>query len=750
MSFGCSPSDVLKLLEFSTRVYLAFKDANENSEAQVASLVKEFTAFHTCLVELGELMKQYGQPMPFPVKEFEATLKRCEKTLDPYADHLVDKKMGVKKFIFTIRYMGMEKEIDGLRKQITGHYQALHMCISFLQLRLHLEATKQTQRLLDAAPPRTVTLGGRAYSTSALGFSSQHAPLSLPAPDEHPLFSEWVIFDRWLQSEDERIAREAEHSRPLSLGDTPAALPSDDDQTAAILYHLRRQVDDAILIEENRTKRMTAEKRSHLSPSDAIRQEVRNMPPAPSRTYTLDTDHSGDFTGFCQHQMSSSSETARPSLSIPLSHSPPSVGPRGDSYFSSIDWAQSPTDTSAFHDAGRTSVSTNRSSISHSPGSQPRSCSADLSPGGTIPETLASYSLRRSLSRTSLATMALGEAALDWKRICRSVEVERKSVKYGAESRDCDVRWRYREDTGISIRAIYHSSQDGKLRTWIEQHFPATGPSIPLTTTYPDGAVSIDFPRNSFGKLDKQYTDIKYTFSTSDSAEKFQTLLYTNNNADAADLKFDRPILTISSDKNPTECRGRNLRLWRRTETHLEDDGPVTFDVLVLLFYTSALEEKGHWIEEPHYAFEWLADTVFNKETDKLTLVFSKDASSWKSDKLFQRRKSSRATSTTVATAAAAPKSPASPSSPSSSSSFFSSQRKRNDSMEIPQLTRAGTRASVASSQSFKTALTSAAHPGRLGNLNRFGYAELEIRFQSKRDRRAFLEVWAEFVKPLR
>ena len=72
--------------------------------------------------------------MPFPVKDFEATLKRCEKTIDPYADHLVDKKMGDKKFIFTIRYIGTEKEVDGLRKQISGHYQALNMCISFLQL----------------------------------------------------------------------------------------------------------------------------------------------------------------------------------------------------------------------------------------------------------------------------------------------------------------------------------------------------------------------------------------------------------------------------------------------------------------------------------------------------------------------------------------------------------------------------------------------------------------------------------------
>jgi wobble nucleotide-excising tRNase len=72
--------------------------------------------------------------MPFPVKDFENTLKKCAKTLEPYTDHLVDKKMSVKKFIFTIRYIGMEKEIDGLRKQISGHYQALNMCTSFLQL----------------------------------------------------------------------------------------------------------------------------------------------------------------------------------------------------------------------------------------------------------------------------------------------------------------------------------------------------------------------------------------------------------------------------------------------------------------------------------------------------------------------------------------------------------------------------------------------------------------------------------------
>lgn len=79
-------------------------------------------------------MKEYGKPLPFPCKDFEATLEKCEKSLEPYAENLVDKKMGIKKILYTVKYMGKEKEIEGLRMQITGHYQALHMCISFLQL----------------------------------------------------------------------------------------------------------------------------------------------------------------------------------------------------------------------------------------------------------------------------------------------------------------------------------------------------------------------------------------------------------------------------------------------------------------------------------------------------------------------------------------------------------------------------------------------------------------------------------------
>lgn len=555
-------------------------------------------------------------------------------------------------------------------------------------------------------PSHTVHRSGRSYSTNTLGDSSHRAPLALTSPDEHPLYSEWKIFDRWLQREDERIAQEAELSRPLSPGDTPAAALSNNVQTAAVLYHLRRQVDDAILIEENRTKRATAEKRSHLAPpSDAMKQQVRDMPPGPLRTYTLDTDHSGDFSMFAQEHMSDSTATVRPSLSVRLS---------SPDYFGSVDWTQSPTSNSP--DPGRTpSIST----VASSEGSPASPSSMD-----TPPTKPSSPGLQRSVSRTSLATIALGEAALDWKRICRSVQVERISVKYGSEDRQCEIRWRYRDDTGISLRAVYQSSQDGKLRTWIEQHFPATGPSIPLTTTYPDGAVSVDFPRGSFGKLYKQYIDIKYTFTGHESADKFQTLLYTNNGANPAELVYDRPILTISSNKNSPECRGRNLRLWRRMEPHLVDGELVTTKVLVLLFYTSALEDRGHWVEEPHYAFEWIADAVYKRDSDKLTLLFSKDASRWAADKLFKRRKSSIRME-----------------SESSSSSLFS--RKRNDSMEIPHSARPDSIApgSPGSISEGNTGFS------RAPSLNRYGYSELEIKFKFKADRRKFLDVWKEHVK---
>jgi hypothetical protein len=111
-----------------------FADANDNSEAQVAGLVREFGTFHKCLLQLEELMKEFGKPLPFPCEDFKETLLRCEKSLKPYSENLVDRKINVKKVLYTIKFIGKEKEIEGLRRQISGHCQALQMCISFLNL----------------------------------------------------------------------------------------------------------------------------------------------------------------------------------------------------------------------------------------------------------------------------------------------------------------------------------------------------------------------------------------------------------------------------------------------------------------------------------------------------------------------------------------------------------------------------------------------------------------------------------------
>jgi len=134
MSFGFSPTDVINLVQLSTRVYNAFKDANDNSERQVAGLVREFTNFHGCLLQLSGLMQEYGKPLPFPYLDFQQTLKRCQETMEPYASHLVDRKMSMKKALYIIKYIGKETEIENLRTELNGHYQALQMCTSFLQL----------------------------------------------------------------------------------------------------------------------------------------------------------------------------------------------------------------------------------------------------------------------------------------------------------------------------------------------------------------------------------------------------------------------------------------------------------------------------------------------------------------------------------------------------------------------------------------------------------------------------------------
>jgi hypothetical protein len=588
-----------------------------------------------------------------------------------------------------------------------------------------------------------MSVGGQWYTSGALGVSSQSTPatpLALPAPDEaHPLYKEWEMFSRYLKAEDERISQDLPIVRPSSWGDTPTYATDGGTDTSAALHRLRCEVENAIMLEEYRDKRTTMGKRSHLSPSDATKQQIQAMPPMPPpRTYTIDTE--------AANRMSHSMATVRLGPSSTSPKASPSFSPqRRQGYFDPDEVVQSPSAPATSYDAKRSSVSSFRSSISLSPG-EPWSHSFGLgmdAPPSTVctsPEYAFSDTLHKVLSTPSLMPFHLPTGALQYSKLCRNVDVERKSSVHAHgkdktmfESHSCDLLWSYRQDGGISLRAMYRSNDGGKARTWTIQDFPALGPSIPLTTTI-GGEVSIDFPRCSFGRLDKHWTDIRYTFADSESSAIFQTLLYTNNGKDAAELLFDRQIRAILSDKHKPECRGKNLRLWRHTETHLKDSGLVNMDVLVLLFYTSSLEDKGHWVEEPHYAFEWLETPVYKKESDKLTLKFSKDPTKWTSDKLFPRRKSSQ-----ISRHGVAPTSPIS--------------RKGNDSMEIPGITRLGTKGSMASSaasiKSNRSFFDRSKASNRLGNVNSFGYSNLDIEFQNSKDRRAFLDVWKKHVRPL-
>jgi hypothetical protein len=610
--------------------------------------------------------------------------------------------------------------------------------------RLNLESSKREQRLLAEPRHRALSLGGQWYNSGAIGASSQSSPsspLALPALEEaHPLYKDWEMFNRWLKNEDERMNHELHLvPRPSSWGDTPAAAPSGDAEISAVLYRLQCEVQDAIVFEENRAKRTAIEKRSHLAPSDAMKQQVRDMPQAPRRINTIETITSdGSYSPFANHDhMDASTPTLRPDASTPSPTASPSTSPRiEEEYFTSNPWVSSPSASPILQTNGRLSFSTigSRTSITSDSHLSPTSLGLGISSSTahTTPDTTAlSTTIRNSLSTPYLAPMTMPEPALGWNKLCRKVDVERKSSErvHGKartifEHQICDLHWCFREDRGMSLVAKYRSSKSGHVKVWTQQDFSARGPSIPRTTTI-DGAVSIDFPRGSCGVLDKSWADIRYTFADSESSVVFQTLLYTNANANPAELLFDRAVRSISSDQNRPECRGRNVRVWRRTECVRGDDK----DVLMLLFYTSCLEEKGHWVEEPCYAFEWLTDSVCKKKSDSLCLVFSKDPEKWTTDKLFQRRKSSTSS-----------KPPTSP-----------KRDKRKDSMEppTPHITRSATGSSASSIKSTRSFFPRSKSSQRIGNINSFGYAKLDIDFQNSMDRRDFVEIWQKYVKGL-
>lgn len=568
-----------------------------------------------------------------------------------------------------------------------------------------------------------MSFGGHYYTFNAysnsFGSSSPSALLALPSPSEaDDLRRDCLLFDRWLRNQDERLAiEEGVSTRPLSLGAIPAVAQSRDEQTDAVFYRLRRELEDANTIAENRAKRTAGR---HLQPSEATRREVRDLPPAPPINYTSGTAFSSGNMRFENNapHMSSSTDTIRPPPAEVSPSGSPQI-PASYSYFEPIKWEgfssfmPPSTPGSGFVEERSPSVSTMNSELGASPGSY-TSGKVGINTADTTPEDVG-HPLQRKMSAASLVSIALGPGALQWNRLCHKVEVERKTAR-GVESRVCDLQWRYREDAGISIRSLYRSTSNKEIKTWVTQQFLATGPSIPLTTSYQDGDVSIDFPRASFGKLDKGCLDVKYIMKGSEASARFQTLLYTDNGNDPAELLFDRPVATISSDLHKPECRSKNLRLWKKNEVRMGSSGVETVDVLMVLFYTSALpDEKAHWVEEPHYIFEWLDKSVYKKGSDKkLKLVVSKEPTKFSKDKV--RRNSSRASN--------------------------SSGNQESGGV------RGGTLRRTSTASSAKSMMFGGSKPSGVGNLNRFGYSELEIKFQTDADRINFLDIWHKYVKP--
>jgi hypothetical protein len=132
--FGWSAGDIIKLIEVSVKIYAAFQDANKNSSKQTRILVDEFTRFHKFLLLLKDLLEKYGKPLPFGYDEFRETLRECESFIKPYADSLLDRGKGFKKAWKTIAFTWNDKDVDRLRKQVTGHVQSLNLIINYLTL----------------------------------------------------------------------------------------------------------------------------------------------------------------------------------------------------------------------------------------------------------------------------------------------------------------------------------------------------------------------------------------------------------------------------------------------------------------------------------------------------------------------------------------------------------------------------------------------------------------------------------------
>jgi hypothetical protein len=258
------------------------------------------------------------------------------------------------------------------------------------------------------------------YSNSSLsdshrGLSGQPSDLS----EAEQLCQDWVVFKKWLKSENERVAWQEAQTlpRPLSCGVSPPNGSTAEEETAAIIYQLRRQVEDALVVAENRAKRLAREKGQHIAPGDAaemrqMRHEVEKMPQLrPAHTFD-----SGFEEGPDNDAMEDSTQTIR------LQPSPSSSSPVGSpDCFGSFGSVHSP------HLPSPLGLSVGRASSVATTDSEASGMSSfsypSVSPFSTANTTPEDRPLRSKLSVTSLATLTLGEGALQWTVLCKRVEV---------------------------------------------------------------------------------------------------------------------------------------------------------------------------------------------------------------------------------------------------------------------------------------------------------------------------------------
>lgn len=583
---------------------------------------------------------------------------------------------------------------------------------------LQRESNIQHQRFYESISPRHMNINGHPIASSESNYYSPYS--ALPAPSEaDQLYQEWLTFSRWLKSEEERLAGSDSARARLPYRGRPMLAQNTDDETISVLNRIRMEVDDALVIEQNRVRGERG-RREHAPANDTMRREVQAMPEY-RRAYTLSDDISMSDSVATIRATRPNSISISPTGSPQLEPPSPNLGGWGSLVAEPSSASQRRASSVRTTDSRLDAPRAYRSSVSGSEWS-----TAATTPDGISPNPRA--------SALSLANLTLGEPALKWVPLCHKVQVERVTPK-GAEMKNCDIHWCYREDAGISLRVLYASTSsflpDGRpqAKTWITQDFRSTGPPIPLTTTYPDGYVSIGFPGSTMGHLSKPCSNVSYTFADPAAAKKFQTLLYTDNGQTDAKLLYERPVC-VSSNLYPNECRHTNLRLWRKRGQHnsaflgiAQQQMP---EVLVLLYYTNNLpEDSAHWVEEQHYAFECLSDSALKESSStKLKLVFCKDTARRSStgSKLFsQRRRSSNKGRSSI------------------------------DPIEENTALSSGGRNASRNSQALSitpsvSSSSSAASASPDESVNCWGYSELKIEFQSKEDRKDFLKIWRAYM----